>query len=93
MIDFIKLSSRLNAIQMADLRSKIDFFESINGSTFEHEKILANGKKVSYRSTGWTKNMKLDLFPKGYIELAGSLHKYYNDGKHNLINSVEKRLK
>jgi len=83
MIDYIKLSSRLNSTQVANLRSKIDFFESINGSTGEHEKILANGKKVSYRSTGWTKNMKLDLFPKGYIELSGSLHKYYNDGKHN----------
>ena len=83
MIDYIKLSSRLNSTQVADLRSKIDFFESINGSTGEHEKILANGKKVSYRSTGWTKNMKLDLFPEGYIELSGSLHKYYNDGKHN----------
>ena len=83
MIDYIKLSSRLNTTQMADLRSKIDFFESINGSTGEHEKILANGKKVSYRSTGWTKNMKLELFPKGYVVLAGSLHKYYNDGKHN----------
>ena len=83
MIDYIKLSSRLNTTQMADLRSKIDFFESINGSTGNHEKILANGKKVSYRSTGWIKNIKLELFPKGYIELAGSLHKYYNDGKHN----------
>jgi hypothetical protein len=97
MIDFIKLSSRLNAIQMADLRSKIDFFESINGSTGDHEKILANGKKVSYRSTGWIKNIKLELFPKGYIELAGSLHKYFNDGKHNYnqfgINEVEIALK
>ncbi len=72
MIDYIKLSSRLNSTQVADLRSKIDFFESINGSTFEHEKILANGKKVSYRSTGWTKNIKLELFPKGYVVLAGS---------------------
>ena len=83
MIDYIKLSSRLNATQMADLRNKIDFFESINGSTGDHEKILANGKKVSYRSTGWTKNMKLELFPNGYVEFAGSLHKYYNYGKHN----------
>ena len=83
MIDYIKLSSRLNATEMADLRNKIDFFESINGSTGEPEKILANGKKASYRSTAWIKNIKLDLFPKGYIELAGSLHKYYNDGKHN----------
>ena len=83
MIDYIKLSSRLNTPEIADLRSKIDFFESINGSTGEPEKILANGKKVSYRSTAWIKNIKLELFPKGYIELAGSLHKYYNDGKHN----------
>lgn len=83
MIDFIKLSSRLNSNQVADLRSKIDFFEYINGSTGEHEKILANGKKATYRSTAWIKNIKLDLFPEGYIELAGSLHKYYNDAKHN----------
>ena len=83
MIDYIKLSSRLNTPEIADLRSKIDFFESINGSTGEPEKILANGKKVSYRSTAWIKNIKLELFPKGYIEIAGSLHKYYNDGKHN----------
>ena len=80
MIDYIKLSSRLNETQMADLRSKIDFIESINGSTGEPETILPNGMKVSYRSTGWTKNMKLVLFPKGYIEVSGSLHKHYNDG-------------
>ncbi|MDC0102811.1 hypothetical protein OAI68_00170 [Flavobacteriaceae bacterium] len=83
MIDFIKLSSRLSSTQVADLRNKIDFFESINGSTGEPETILPNGEKVSYRSIGWTKNMKLVLFPKGYVEVSGSLHKYYNNGKHN----------
>ena len=83
MIDYIKLSSRLNTTQMADLKNRIDFNGSYNESTGEPEKILANGKKVSYRSTAWIKNIKLELFPKGYIELAGSLHKYYNDGKHN----------
>ena len=83
MIDFIKLSSRLNSTQVSDLKNRIDFNGSYNESTGEPEKILANGKKASYRSTAWIKNIKLDLFPKGYIELAGSLHKYYNDGKHN----------
>ena len=83
MIDFIKLSSRLNTTQMADLKNRIDFNGSYNESTGEPEKILANGKKVSYRTTGWTNNMKLVLFPKGHIEVSGSLHKYYNDGKHN----------
>ena len=83
MIDFIKLSSRLNTTQMADLKNRIDFNGSYNESTGEPEKILANGKKASYRSTAWIKNIKLDIFSKGYIELAGSLHKYFNDGKHN----------
>ena len=57
MIDFIKLSSRLNAIQMADLRSKIDFFESINGSTGDHlRQYLPNGKEGLIRGRhGWTK--------------------------------------
>jgi hypothetical protein len=83
MIDYIKLSSRLNSTQVSDLKNRIDFNGSYNESTGEPEKILANGKRVSYRSTAWIKNIKLDLFPKGYIELSGSLHKYYNDGKHN----------
>ena len=83
MIDFIKLSSRLNSTQVANLKNMIDFNGSYNESTGEPETILANGKKASYRSIAWTKNMKLVLFPKGHIEVSGSLHKYYNVGKHN----------
>jgi hypothetical protein len=83
MIDFIKLSSRLNSTQAADLMNRIDFNGSYNLSSQEPETILPNGKKVSTRSYGWIKNIKIELFPNGYIELAGSLHKYYNDGKHN----------
>ena len=62
MIDFIKLSSRLNSTQVSDLKNRIDFNGSYNESTGEPETILPNGKNVSYRSTGWTKNMKLELF-------------------------------
>jgi len=83
MIDFIKLSSRINSTQVANLKNRIDFNGSYNESTGEPETILSNGKKVSYRSKASIKNIKIELFPNGYIELAGSLHKYYNDGKHN----------
>ena len=83
MIDYIKLSSRLNSTQEAYLRDRIDFTKSYNESTGEFETFLPNGNKVSTRSYGWIKNIKIELFPSGYIELAGSLHKYYNDGKHN----------
>ena len=83
MIDYIKLSSRLNNTQVADLKNRIDFNGSYNESTGELETILPNGKKVSYRSIGSEKNILFKIKEKGYIEVSGSLHKYYNDGKHN----------
>ena len=83
MIDFIKLSSRLNSTQVSYLKNRIDFNGSYNESTGEPETILSNGKKGSYRSKASIKNINIELFPNGYIKLAGSLHKYYNDGKHN----------
>ena len=83
MIDYIKLSSRISLEQEVYLRNRIDFSKSYNESTGELETILPNGKKVSTRSYGWIKNIKIELFPGGYIELAGSIHKHYNDGKHN----------
>jgi len=83
MIDYIKLSSRLNSSQVAELKNRIDFNASFNETTGEAETILPNGKKVSIRSYAWIKNIKIELFHSRYIELAGSLHKYYNDGKHN----------
>ena len=83
MIDYIKLSSRLNTTQMADLKNRIDFNGSYNESTGELESILPTGKRVSYRSIGSEKNILFKIKEKGYIEVSGSLHKYYNDGKHN----------
>jgi len=83
MIDYIKLSSRLNTTQMADLKNRIDFNGSYNESTGELESILPTGKRVSYRSIGSEKNILFKIKEKGYIEASGSLHKYYNDGKHN----------
>ncbi|MDA7694537.1 hypothetical protein N8817_07090, partial [Flavobacteriaceae bacterium] len=68
---------------MADLKNRIDFNGSYNESTGELESILPNGKKVSYRSIGSEKNILFKIKEKGYIEVSGSLHKYYNDGKHN----------
>ena len=83
MIDYIKLSSRLNNTQVADLKNRIDFNGSYNESTGELETILPNGNKVSYRSIGSEKNILFKIKEKGYIEVSGSLHKYFNDGKHN----------
>ena len=84
MIDYIKLSSRISLEQEVYLRNRIDFSKSYNESTGELESILPNGKKVSTRSYGWIKNIKIELFSGGYIELAGSIHKHYNDGKHSI---------
>ena len=83
MIDYIKLSSTLNSTEITNLKSRIDFNGSFNESTGELETILPNGKKVATRSTGWIKNMRIVLFPSGYVEVSGSLHKLFNAGKHN----------
>lgn len=83
MIDYIKLSSTLNSTEITDLKSRIDFNGSFNESTGELETILPNGKKVATRSNGWIKNMRIVLFPSGYVEVSGSLHKLFNAGKHN----------
>jgi hypothetical protein len=38
--------------------------------------------------------MKIKLYPSGWCEVSGSIHKYFNDGKHNFnqfdkINLIE----
>ena len=93
MIDFIKLSSRLNNAQDTELKSRVDFNGMYNESTGELVTVLPNGKRVSKRSTAWIKNMKIVLFPNRYIEVAGSIHKYFNDGKHNFNQFGKKELK
>jgi len=42
-----------------------------------------NTGEVSEHSEAWYKNFKIKIFKSGRIWISGSLHVYYNNGKHN----------
>ena len=89
MIDFIKLNCRLTSIEMQQLKNNIDFYRTYNTATGEEVSLSSNGKQVLYHIVAWEKNMKIKLYPSGWCEVSGSIHKYFNDGKHN-FNQFEK---
>ena len=89
MIDFIKLNSHLTSIERKQLKNNIDFFGTYNTATGELVSLSSNGKQVLNHIVAWEKNMKIKLYPSGWCEVSGSIHKYFNDGKHN-FNQFEK---
>ena len=90
MIDYIKLNKYLTGKEVDQLINRIDFYGSFNNSTAELVSISSNGKRVRPYLFGWEKNMKIKLYPSGWLEVSGSLHKLFNDGKHN-YNKFSKR--
>jgi len=75
MIDFVKV--RINDKGFAErLRQNpnFDFISKINPDT---------GEQKDGSRTAEFKNLKIVLYPSGMVEVAGSLHKFANDGAHN----------
>jgi hypothetical protein len=83
MIDFIKLNKRLTREEVEQLKNKVDFYGSFIDATGEIISMSPNGKRVLPHLLAWHTNMKIKLYPNGWIEVSGSLHKLFNDGKHN----------
>ena len=83
MIDYIKLNKRLTRVEVEQLKKSIDFYSTFNTATGEEVSMSSNGKRVLTHLLGWEKNMKIKLYPSGWLEVSGSLHKLFNDGKHN----------
>lgn len=93
MIDFVKLSKRVSDEEYKQILKNIDCDISIIEQTGEVISRLANGKKVRQHKECWHKNIKIKLYPNKYTEISGSLHKYYNDGKHNYNQYSIKNVK
>lgn len=83
MIDFIKLNKRLTREEVEQLKNKVDFYGSFIDATGEIISMSPNGKRVLPHLLAWHKNMKIKLYPNGWLEVSGSLHKLFNDGEHN----------
>ena len=92
MIDFIKIWSYISLEQVSLLKNSVDFMGSYNVTTGESISRNRSGKEVSPFIEAEAKSMKIKLYPNGRCEIAGSIHKYFNDGKHNFNYFGRKEL-
>ena len=92
MIDFIKIWSYISSEQVSLLKKSVDFMGSYNVTTGESISRNRSGNEVSPFIEAEAKNMKIKLYPNGRCEIAGSIHKYFNDGKHNFNYFGRKEL-
>jgi hypothetical protein len=83
MIDYVKLNKHLTRDEVVRLKNNIDFYSTFNTATGEEVSMSSNGKRVLTHLLGWERNMKIKLYSSGWLEVSGSLHKLFNDGKHN----------
>ena len=73
MVDFVKLAIPKDKRQCLEGNSLLNFILQVSEKTGE----VSNKKIAGY------KGLKFIIWNSGYIELQGSLHKYYNQGEHN----------
>ena len=92
MIDFIKIWSYINSEEVSLLKNSFDFMGSYNVTTGESISRNRSGKEVKPYIEAEAKGMKIKLYPNGRCEIAGSIHKYFNDGKHNFNYFGRKEL-
>ena len=83
MIDYIKLTKRLNQSEEKLLKKSIDFYSTYNIATGAEEDITRQGKVKGSHNHTYEKNLKIRLLHKGWCEISGSIHKYHNNGEHN----------
>lgn len=82
MFDFVK----------ATTYDKLTFKSLLNNPLLEFIKHI-NTKTWEIEHTGKFKGLTIKLFSSGRIQIAGSLHKYYNDGLHNWNDFTVSNLK
>ncbi|WP_289054476.1 hypothetical protein [Carboxylicivirga marina] len=83
MIDYIKATiTGLNPAELLE-NPLLNFCYQVNLNTGAIRDTKRNGKKCIPHQTAYFKSMQFIIYDSGTIILDGSLHKYWNDGKHN----------
>lgn len=86
MIDFIKIIIKDLKPSLLEANPLLDFYDNINLKTGEIRTTNRNGNKVTPSKKAMYKNLEFKIYDTGLITLSGSLHLYWNDGKHNYNN-------
>lgn len=82
MVDFIKVI--LIGCNFEELRKKLTFtLDGVDTTTGELVNKVKNGVERKSHLTAEFRGLKIIKYDSGYMTLSGSLHKYWNEGKHN----------
>lgn len=83
MIDFVKIIIKDLPKSILEANKLLDFYDNINIATGEIKTINKAGNKISPFKKAEYKSLEFKIYESGLITLSGSLHKYWNEGKHN----------
>lgn len=86
LIDFIKIIIKDLDTSILEVNPLLDFYDTINLTTGEMKTTNRNGNKVTPSKNASFKGLEFKIYDTGTVTLAGSLHKYWNDGEHNYNN-------
>ncbi|MFE3866937.1 hypothetical protein ACFX5E_02485 [Flavobacterium sp. LS2P90] len=83
MTDYIKIIIKNLNPAILEANLLLDFYDTVNLSTGEIKTINRNGHKVTPSKNATYNGLEFKIYDSGTITLAGSLHKYWNNGAHN----------
>jgi hypothetical protein len=83
LLDFTKIQIQQPFIESLKSNDRLDFKSEVSRKTGD----------LTTKSTAKYKGLKFIIYNDGYCEIQGSLHKYFNDGKHNFNRFTKSDLK
>ena len=81
--DYIKIIIKNLNPAILEANLLLDFYDTVNLSTGEIKTINRNGQKVTPSKNATYNGLEFKIYDSGTITIAGSLHKYWNNGAHN----------
>lgn len=92
MIDFIKLTIINTDSSILEGNPLLDFCYKVNPNTGQIRTVNKYDVKITPYKDAHYKDLTFKIYDSGRITVEGSLHKYYNSGKHNYNDFTRENL-
>src|SRR5690606_38051632 len=92
MIDFIKSTIVNTDFSILEDNPLLDFCYKVNPHTGLIRTVNKHGCKITPYKDAYYKGLTFKIYDTGTITVEGSLHKYYNEGKHNYNDFTKDNL-
>ena len=84
--DYIKTIIKNLNPAILEANPLLDFYDTVNLTTGQIKTTNRQGQKVTPSKNATYNGLEFKIYDSGTITLAGSLHKYWNNGAHNYNN-------